>query len=336
VKQVGRELGVRYVLEGSVRKAANRVRITCQLIEAATGRHLWAERYDRALDDIFALQDEITLAVVGAIEPSLRHAEFERVKRKRPDRLDAYDLYLQALATSLSRTAEDHTKALALLERVLALEPGYIGAHALMADCLRGRFVRGGGRTEDREAALQHAHAELALACDDATSLAMVGFVIHQLGRDAVAAREIFDRALQLSPSSNLALSWSAVVLIWMGELDLAIERAERARRLSPIGQLIVNPNVALAEAHFLAGRYTEAAEAARRAVDANPRFSLSWAVLAAAFVRLGRMEDAKAAAQRVLSIEPDFRFEKLAQLVNLEDVFAPFIAAVREAGLPL
>ncbi len=331
IKQVGRELGVRYVLEGSVRKAANRVRITGQLVEAATGRHLWAERYDRPLDDIFALQDEITLNVVGAIEPNLRAAEIERVRRKRPDSLDAYDLYLQALATSFSRTAQDHTKSLALLERVLALEPGYVGAHALMADNLRGRFLRGGGNEDDRQAALLHARAELAAGCDDANGLAMAAFVIAQLGHDAAAACEILERALQISPSSMVALTWSATVLVWMGRLDLAIERAERARRFDP---LVFFPNVALAEAHFLAGRYADAADAARRATDANPRFLLSFAVLAAALVRLGRIDEAKTAIERARAVDPEFRLERLAQLAQLQDLFVPFLAALREAGL--
>ena len=144
VKQVGRELGVRYVLEGSVRKGANRVRITGQLIDAETGRHLWAERYDRPLDDIFALQDEITLNVVGAIEPSLRQTEIERVKRERPENLGAYDLVLRALPDVYAAMPEEANKALQLLDRSLALEPGYALAHGYAAWCHEIRFVRAG------------------------------------------------------------------------------------------------------------------------------------------------------------------------------------------------
>ena len=133
MKQVGRELGVRYVLEGSLRKAGNRVRLTAQLIEAASGRHVWAERYDRALDDIFAVQDEITLSVVGYIEPSLRQAEIERAKRKRPDSLDAYDLYLRALPYAMVFMPGDADKALPLLRQSIELEPGFAAAHAAAA-----------------------------------------------------------------------------------------------------------------------------------------------------------------------------------------------------------
>ena len=327
IRQVGRELGVRYVLEGSVRKAGNRIRITGQLIEAATGRHLWVERYDRALDDIFALQDEITLNVVGAIEPSLRHAELERTKRKRPDSLDAYDLYLQAFAISLGRTSEDHTKALALLEQVVSLEPDYIGAHALMADCYRGRFLRGTGQIADRDAALVHAHAELAAGCDDATALAMVGLVILTFGQNNAAAHEIFERAIQISPSSMLALGYSALELVWSREFKLAIERAEQARRLSPIDPWLVTPNVALAQANFHLGRYEEAAAAARRATEVNPSFTLAFALLAAALIRLGQAEEAKSATQRVQA-DPHFQFQRLPR----QEVWAPVIAAYRDA----
>src|SRR5205807_1402756 len=143
VKQVGRELGVRYVLEGSVRKAADRVRITGQLIDAATGAHVWAQRFDRRLEDIFALQDEITLNVVGAIEPSLRDAEIERAKRKRPDSLDAYDLVLQAHPDVYTRMPVPSTRALVVLERALALDPTYALAHAYAAQCHHSLFLRG-------------------------------------------------------------------------------------------------------------------------------------------------------------------------------------------------
>src|SRR5450759_2976043 len=140
IKQVGRELGVRYVLEGSVRKAAGQVRVTVQLIETDERTHIWAERYDRALNDIFALQDELTLSVVAAIEPSLRQAEIERAKRKRPENLDAYDLYLRAQPFAQVAMPGDAGKALALLDRALALEPDYAAAHASAAWCYEQRY----------------------------------------------------------------------------------------------------------------------------------------------------------------------------------------------------
>src|SRR6516165_2908960 len=172
IKQVGRDLGARYVLEGSLRKAGNRVRITAQLIEAASGRHVWAERYDRALDDIFAVQDEITLSVVGYIEPSLRQAEIERSKRKRPDSLDAYDLYLRALPHAFLLMPGEADKALALLNQALALDREYPAAHATAAWCYEMRYLRGGLHEADKNAALEHAHKAIEFGADDAASLA--------------------------------------------------------------------------------------------------------------------------------------------------------------------
>src|SRR3954447_4566739 len=162
IRQVGRELGVRYVLEGSVRKAASRVRITGQLVEAETGRHLWAERYDRAMDDVFALQDEMTMNVVATIEPSLRQAEVERVKRKRPENLDAYDLVLRATPLVVAGMPETALRALPLLERALSLEPDYALAHGHAAFCHENLFVRDGRRDEYRQGAIRHAHAAIA------------------------------------------------------------------------------------------------------------------------------------------------------------------------------
>src|SRR5438477_654112 len=176
IRQVGRELGVRYVLEGSVRKAAARVRITGQLVEADTGRHIWAERYDRAMDDVFALQDEMTMNVVAAIEPSLRQAEVERVKRKRPEHLDAYDLVLRAWPSAIAAMPETAFRALPLLERALSLEPDYALAHGHAAFCYENLFVRAGKRDEHRQGAIRHAHAAIAYGRDDATALALGGF----------------------------------------------------------------------------------------------------------------------------------------------------------------
>ena len=171
VKQIGRELGVRYVLEGSVRKAGEHVRITAQLIDAQTGGHLWAERFDQPIGDIFALQDEIAMSVTGAIEPNIRKAEVERVKRKRPDSLQAYDLVLQSLPYVYTGMADKAAPAIPLLQRALKLEPDYPQAHALLAWCYHYRFSRGGLKEEDRLASIRHAHAAVTRGSDDATTL---------------------------------------------------------------------------------------------------------------------------------------------------------------------
>src|SRR5262249_43772592 len=223
IRQVGRELGVRYVLEGSMRRAANRVRITGQLVEAETGRHIWAERYERAMDDVFALQDEMTLSVVAAIEPRLRQAEIERVKRKRPEHLDAYDLVLRAMPFALASMPESALQALPLLERALALEPDYALAHGYAAYCHENLFVRAGRREENRQATIRHAHAALAYGQDDAMALALAGFNIGMIEHDRAAAREAFEAALALSPSSAFTYFWGSSVA-WAGEAERAIE----------------------------------------------------------------------------------------------------------------
>ena len=233
VRQVGRELGVRYVLEGGVRKSEKRVRITAQLIEAETGAHLWADKYDGTLGDIFALQDEITMNVVGAVEPTLRRAEVERVRRKRPDSLDAYDLFLRALPLAVTAMPEDADKALPLLEEALRLEPNYAIVHGFIAWCHEQRYLRGGLRAETREAALAHAHAAIEAGTDDAMALALGGFVIGVLERNYETALGAIDRSLALSPSSALAFGFSSVIRAWTGD-DAGIEHAKIGIALVP------------------------------------------------------------------------------------------------------
>src|SRR5262249_53659331 len=240
VKHVGRDLGVRYVLEGGVRKAADRIRMSAQLVEADTGAHIWAEHYDRRLDDIFSVQDELTMSVVGAIEPSLRKAEIERAKRERPDSIHAYDLVLRAMPLLYSAMPGEVSNAIPLLEKALAIEPGYARAHADLAWCLHHRFSRGDHREADRTAAISHAQAAVAGAGDDATALGIAGFVISLDAHDNATALSLFDRALALSNSNIFALGCSCVTLGWMGKAELAIERAERALRLSPFDPLNV------------------------------------------------------------------------------------------------
>lgn len=185
VKQVGRDLGVRYVLEGSVRKLADRVRITGQLIDASTGAHVWADRYDRSSEDIFTLQDEVALSVVGAIAPSLRRAEIDRVKRKRPDSLDAYDLVLQAQSDVDSGMPERVARALALLERSIAIEPDYALAHGNAAMCHPCLFLRAGLQERNRAASIRHARTAIIHGQDDALALTLAGF---SMGMDGTIA----------------------------------------------------------------------------------------------------------------------------------------------------
>jgi adenylate cyclase len=335
VKQVGRELGVRYVLEGSVRKSASRVRITGQLIEAETGAHLWAERYDRPLDDIFTLQDEITLAVVGAMEPSLRTAEIQRVKRKRPENLDAYDLLLRAIACDMAMP-QGVAQALPFLERALAIEPGYARAHGHLALCHHTLYLRGGLSEENRLAAIHHAHAAVANGQDDSTALSLAGFVIGMDEHDRVAANEAFEVALALSPSSAFTYLVGSAVLGWGGDAERAIEWADRALRLSPFDPWNWFPCHGLALGHFALGHYREAAAAARKAIHFNPGFSMSHMLLAASLAKLGQPGEAKGAAARVMELQPSYRFGKHFAGVACAPLLAASLSeALRVAGLP-
>ena len=336
VKQVGRELGVRYVLEGSVRRVADRIRITGQLIDAVSGAHVWAERYDRKSNDIFALQDEITLSVVGAIEPSLRLAEIERVKRKRPDSLDAYDLVLQAQPDVFSGMPDRATKALALLDRALALNSNYALAHAFAAMCYHNRFLRAGLHEQDRTASIHHAQAAIAYGQDDALALTFAGFSIGMDANDRNSAFAAFDAALALSPSSALTYYCGSAILGWGGEAERAIEWAECGIRLSPFDPWRFAAYHALTLGHFHRGRYQEAADSAYKAVQANPGHSISRMLLAAPLAKLGRITEAKVAAAHVLELQPTFRYSNQFSGVNCAPALAASLGeALRETGLP-
>ena len=336
MKDVAATLGVRYVLEGGVRKSGNRVRITAQLIDAETDAHLWAEQYDRLLEDVFALQDEITMCVVGAIEPSVRKAEIDRIKRQRPDSFTAYDLLLQSQQFVFAGMPAEAAKAITLLEQALKLEPNYSAAHAYLSWCLHARFGRGGLREEDRLAAVDHARAAVALGNDDATALAIAALVLAYDRHDVSTALKVFDRALELSNCNVFALCWNAAILAWIGRSELAIERAQRALRLGPFDSLIWRAHHALSIAYFDSHRYGDAADSARSVIAANSAYSLPRAILAAALVRLGRLDEARAAARTVLEHEPSFTIHGTARYAELEPaVFRPMADAWREAGLP-
>src|SRR5262249_51055876 len=256
VKQVGRQLGVRYVLEGSVRKAGGRVRITAQLIDATSGAHLWADRFDGSLKDVFDLQDKVAISVAGVIEPTLRQAEIERARRKRPENLDAYDLYLRALPLAYTSMPEEADRALGFLERAIELEPDFAVGQAMIAWSHEQRYLRGGLVEEEKAKALRHARLALAAGTDDATALAIARLVIWLLDpADYATALDAFGRSLEMSPSSALALGFSAVTRAWRGESAIAIQQAEQALRLSPFDPLSNIRHMAIAIAHFVAGR---------------------------------------------------------------------------------
>jgi TolB-like protein len=253
--KIGRELSCRYLVRGSVRKADKRIRITARLLEAETGISIWAERYDRRLDDIFEVQDAIAMSLIGAIEPNLRKAEIGRVRRQRPDSFDAYDLVLQAQSTMRTTMPIGASEAIPFLQKALQLEPDYAAAHAHLSRCYQIRFSRQGLNEPDRQAAVRHARA--AIRSDDATALGTAALVIWFADPDFAAAFDVFERALSISGSNVVSLGNSAFVYALMGRGGIAIERAKRALELSPFDTLIAYMAIAVAEFH--AGRFEEA-----------------------------------------------------------------------------
>jgi adenylate cyclase len=308
VRQVGRELGVRYVLEGGVRKAGSRLRITAQLIEAETGAHLWADKYDGALEDVFDLQDQITDRVVGIVEPNLRQSELERSRRKRPESLDAYDLYLRAMPHVAVNMPHEARIAQPLLEDALRLEPNYTAARAHLAWCHELCWMRTGFGEADRSAALGHARAAIASQTDDATALAVAGFVLNLLSDEQEAAFAAIDRALSLNPSSATTLYLAAQAHGMAAHGGAAISFANRALRLSPFDPLAFEAHLALGEVAIHEGRFDDAALCFARIGQTNANYSTGYFFQAIALALAGRREDAKAVVGRGLALEPTFQ----------------------------
>ncbi len=338
IRQVGRELGVRYVLEGGVRKAGNRLRITAQLLEAETGAHLWADRYDGALEDVFDLQDKITQGIVAIIEPNLRRAEIERAQRKRPDSLGAYDLYLRALPHMASAMPEDAAIGIGYLEQALKLDPNYAAAHAYMAWALEIRFMRGGFNPADAAAGVRHARTALAHGGDDATALAVASLTLLHLAYDFEAASGAVARALSLNDSFAAAFYFGAHIHALRGDAATAEEYAGKALRLSPFDPLSYLALHAIGTVRVRQGRFDEAASQYSKAIQANPRFSILYALHTAAPALAGREAEAKFAADRLLALEPSFRIQPFLA------AFSPFFDQVltdslsiglRKVGLP-
>jgi adenylate cyclase len=305
VKQVGRELGVRYVLEGSVRKAGGRVRITAQLIDALTGHHLWADRFDGSLEDVFDLQDKIASSVAGVIEPTLQAAETARSARRPTSDLTAYDSYLRAFAMVMSSAAEV-PEALRLLEQAIALDPNYGPALAEAAICCMRLCVDGTGT--DREAdslkGVDYARRSLRAAGDDPGVLANAAFALGYFGEDLDAVAALADRALSINP--NYARGWfvSGHIRRWAGDLDAAIVHLETALRLSPrgkVGPALQNIGIAL----YLSGRFEEAIPKLVLSLQASPESTTLYRHLAACYAHLGRLNEARATLARLRAITP-------------------------------
>ena len=307
VKQVGRELGVRYVLEGSVRKGGNRVRITAQLIEAETGAHLWADRFDGSLEDVFDLQDKVAIDVAGVIEPALQAAEVRRSAARPTNDLTAYDLYLRALAIFYPITKERLLEALELLEEAIAIDPHCGPALSLAAMC-QMRLVRESWAEVPEMAsrkAVDLARQGLQVAGDDPGILANSAFVLANFGEEIGAMMALVERALALTPSFSRGWFLSGVLRLWASQPDVAIEHAEMALRLSP-RERMGTPLSLIGEAHFFKHEFAEAAPKLLQSVQENPGYPHSYRVLAACYAQMGRLDEAREIIVRLRVLTPD------------------------------
>jgi adenylate cyclase len=337
-KLLARELGVRYVVEGSLRKAGSRVRISCQLVEAASGQHLWAERFDGTLEDSFDLQDKITESVIGSVGPVLRGAEIERARRKPEASLDAYDLICRALPPTFAETSEDNSEALRLLNRALEMDPGNPTANALAAWCRQQRHLMEweAAQDDDREAAKRLARTAINHGADIPLALAVAGAVRATLTHDHDVALAAVDRATMLSPSAAAVLGFDALTRCLCGVYDKAIEHAEKALHLSPLEPLVYHAACALALACLLTCRNEEAATHARRAIEGNRNFAFPYCVLALGCARLGQRDEATQAIRRLIGMAPSFRIEALRRIRFADaELLRPELSLLRAAGLP-
>ena len=308
IKQVGRELNVRYVLEGSVRKAGNRVRITGQLIEASTGHHIWADRFEGSLEDIFALQDRVTESVVGAIEPSLMKAEMLRGRSKPTESLDAYDCYLRALAAFHEATPAGYDAAEAFLQKAIDLEPHYATAKAWLAYTLVKRRAQGWSRPGDAAKAVRLARESVAAGSDDPMALGRAGLALTYFGADYDLAVTLADRALDINPNSAQVLAPSAWVHCFnCADPDKAIDQFNRAIRLSPRDPELASILSGLAFASLVAGRNQGALQYAQKALHELPNITIAHRAQILALTRMNRMDEARETARRMVEADPAF-----------------------------
>jgi TolB-like protein/tetratricopeptide (TPR) repeat protein len=306
VKEVGRELGVRYVLEGSVRKAGTQVRITGQLIDALTGTHLWADRFDGSLEDVFELQDRVAVSVAGVIEPALQAAEMRRSAARPTTDLTAYDFYLRAIATFYPITKERILEALGLLEQAIAIDRHY-GPALSWASICHLRLVTdgwaGAPETSPRKA-IDLARQALRVAENDPGILVLAAQVLAQFGEDIGAMMGLVDRALALNPSYARGWNLSGLLRVWAGQPDLAIKHLETSLRLSP-RERMGQPLVVMGMAFFFKHQFEEAASNLLLAIQDDPGFPPSYRTLAACYAHMGRLTEARAIIARLRAITP-------------------------------
>ena len=339
VKQVARELGVRYVLEGSVRKAGAKVRITGQLIDASNGAHIWADRFDGDLSDVFELQDQITTTVVGAITPKLRQAEMERARRKPTESLDAYDLYLRALPHIDARTIEGNREALRFLTLASQKDDRFALAHAAAASCYATRKSYGWLENPDveRVESLRLTRIALDIDQDDGEVLTHAALAIRAFANDLQESRSLLDRALSLN--SNSARTWgvSGLIHIGLGNTRVGIEHCERALRISPFDTQKFISQSLIGIAHFFDERFDQAIECLNQSIRSQPKHPANFAFLAASFANQGRLDQARIALQRRLDLEPTLTLSILRKrtVTYRPEHLQLYFEGLRKAGLP-
>jgi TolB-like protein len=335
IKQVGRELGIRYVLEGSVRKAGNRVRITGQLIDATTGAHLWADRFDSQLEDIFDLQDQVTSCVIGAIFPQLERAEIERAKRKPTESLQAYDYYLRALSSFYQFTREQNIEALRLSQAANVIDPEFAAAYAIGAySYLQRKFF--GWRSDAAQECVEARRLvkrAIELDKDDPTVLARAGQVISDLLGEVEEGAALVSRAINLDPNLVIARYSRGGEHLLLGDVDAALEQFHVAVRLSPLDPLLFFAQTGIAYAHFMAGRYDDGASWARSAVLQRPNYLDAQFILAACLAMPGRVEEARVICARLMQLKPALRISRIKTKFRRAEDIERIVASLPDRG---
>lgn len=334
---IGKELGVAYLLEGSVQRSGDRVRITVQLIETESGAHIWADRYDGSIEDIFDLQDRITERVAGQLQPSIRLAEIERSRGKRPHDQGAYDYTMRAMPHVWALEKEESARALALLDQALAIDPDYPLALSLAGWCHAQRSVYNWSETAglSQVEALKLAERAAELSSDDPLILAVLG-AVHTFVRNFGTARILLERAVALDP--NAAWAWQR--LGWLDNYadrpERALEHFERALRLSPLDPMNFNSYVGMASANEVAEKYDDAAALFRRALEERPNAEWIYRNLASSLCGAGRMEEAREAYAVLMRIYPDLTFSKIRQVMVFSDSMLDRMGAnLAKLGMP-
>ena len=338
VRQVGRELGVRYVLEGSVRRINDRVRITAQLIEAATGNHIWAERYDRNLEDIFSVQDEITAQVVGSIPPELYSAEMRRAQQKPVESLDVWNYAVRGRWHVLRLTREDNVEAKRLFGKALELDPNYVPALSFLVYCHVCDVLFGWSQEPPQSITEARRLARKAASLDENDSWVQCALGLTEfIAKNPDTAIAHYRRAIDLNPNFALAHGYLSCQLAYAGEAEAAIETGHKAIRLSPRDPELFHFHVGVGTGHFIAERYEEAVTWANKVIADRPETPAGHRLLAASLAQLGRIAEARKALEDLLKITPGLTATLLRNITHFKRPvdFDRYIDAMRKAGLP-